>query len=62
VRFSIRHLLEPSGDGKTRLRVIGESESAGGLFKIGGALLRRAVERRAREDFERLKQLLESDR
>jgi carbon monoxide dehydrogenase subunit G len=62
VRFSIRHLLEPSGEGKTRLRVMGESEGAGGLFKIGGRLLRRAVERRAREDFERLKQLLESDR
>jgi carbon monoxide dehydrogenase subunit G len=62
VRFSIRHLLEPSGEGKTRLRVIGESEATGGLFKIGGRLLLRAVERRAREDFERLKQLLESDR
>ena len=60
VRFSIRHLLEPSGEGKTRLRVMGESEGVGGLFKIGGRLLRRAVERRAREDFERLKQLLES--
>jgi carbon monoxide dehydrogenase subunit G len=61
VRFSIRHLLEPSGEGRTRLRVIGESEGgAGGLFKLGGRLLRRAVERRAREDFERLKQILES--
>jgi carbon monoxide dehydrogenase subunit G len=58
-RFSVRHLLAPAGEGRTHLRVIGESEGAGGLFKIGGRLLRRAVERRAREDFERLKELLE---
>ena len=60
VRFSIDHLLEPVGEGKTRLRVLGESEGAGGIFKIGGRLLRRAVERRAREDFARLKELLEA--
>ena len=59
-RFSVRHLLEPAGEGRTRLRVMGEAEGAGGIFKLGGALLRRAVERRAREDFERLKELLES--
>jgi carbon monoxide dehydrogenase subunit G len=60
VRFSVRHLLEPAGEGKTRLRVMGEAEGAGGVFKIGGRLLGRAVERRAREDFDRLKKLLES--
>jgi carbon monoxide dehydrogenase subunit G len=60
VRFSVRHLLEPAGEGKTRLRVMGESEGVGGLFKIGGRLLGRAVERRVREDFARLKELLES--
>ena len=61
VRFSVRHVLEPAGEGSTRLRVMGEAEGAGGIFKLGGPLLRRAVERRAREDFERLKELLESD-
>ena len=60
VRFSVRHLLEPAGEGRTRLRIVGEAEGAGGIFKLGGTLLRRAVERRARDDFERLKQLLES--
>ena len=61
VRFAVRHLLEPAGEGRTRLRVMGESEGAGGVFKLGGRLLRRAVERRAREDFERLKELLETE-
>jgi carbon monoxide dehydrogenase subunit G len=61
VRFAVRHLLEPAGEGRTRLRVLAESEGAGGLFKLGGRLLRRAVERRAREDFQRLKELLESE-
>ena len=57
----MQHLLEPVGEGRTRLRVLGESEGAGGLFKLGGRLLRRAVERRAHEDFERLKELLEAE-
>ena len=61
VRFSIRHLLEPAGVGRTRLRVLGEAESPGGLFKLGGRLLRRAAERRFQEDFARLKALLEAD-
>ena len=60
VHFAVRHLLEPAGEG-TRLRVMGESEGAGGIFKLGGRLLHRAVERRAREDFRRLKELLESE-
>ena len=62
VHFAVRHLLEPAGEGGTRLRVMGESEGAGGLFKLGGRLLRRAVERRAREDFQQLKELLEAER
>jgi carbon monoxide dehydrogenase subunit G len=61
VHFAVRHLLEPAGEGRTRLRVEGESEGAGGVFKLGGRLLHRAVERRAREDFQRLKELLESE-
>jgi len=62
VRFSIHHMLNEVGEGRTRLRIMGESESVGGIFKIGGRLLRRAVERRAHEDFARLKELLEHDR
>jgi len=62
VHFAVRHLLEPAGEGRTRLRILGESEGAGSIFKLGGRLLRRAVQHRAREDFERLKELLESER
>jgi carbon monoxide dehydrogenase subunit G len=61
VRFSVRHLLEPAGEGRTRLRVVGETGGAGGLFKLGGRLLRRAAERRFHEDFARLKHILEPD-
>lgn len=60
VRFSVRHLLEPAGEGRTRLLVAGEAEAVGGLFKLGGRLLRRAAERRVREDFTRLKTQLEA--
>jgi carbon monoxide dehydrogenase subunit G len=60
VRFSVRHLVEPAGEGRTRLRVVGDTEGAGGLFKLGGPLLRRAAQRRFQEDFARLKALLES--
>ena len=59
VRFSVHHLLEPAGEGRTRVRVVGESEGPGGLFKLGGRLLGRAVQQRAVEDFARLKELLE---
>lgn len=61
VHFAVRHVLEPVGEGRTRLRIEGESEGAGGVFKLGGRLLHRAIERRAREDFRRLKELLESE-
>lgn len=63
VRFSVHHRLEPAGEGRTRLSVVGETEGpVGGLFKLGGRLLTRAAERRFVEDFERLKQLLEAGR
>ena len=57
VRVEIRHLLEPAGDG-TVVRVEAEAD-AGKLFGLGGPLLRKAAERRACGDFERLKSLLE---
>ena len=57
VPVSIRHLLEPAGDGTL---VLLEAEAdPGKLFGLGGPLLRKAAERRARGDFERLKAILE---
>lgn len=60
VRFSVRHLLEPAGEGRTKVTVLGEApEGPGGLFKLGGPLLKRAAVRRFHEDFGRLKARLE---
>jgi carbon monoxide dehydrogenase subunit G len=54
VRFSVRHELEPSG-GDTLLTVTAES----GVPSFAGGLLARRVEKQFRQDFERLKQILE---
>jgi carbon monoxide dehydrogenase subunit G len=58
VRVSIRHVLERSDTG-TALRVVAEADP-GKLLGLGGPLVRRAAERRARGDFERLKTVLEA--
>jgi len=58
VQVTVRHLLEAAGDG-TLVRVDAEAD-AGKLFGLGGPLLRKAAERRARGDFERLKARLEA--
>ena len=58
VRVSIRHRLEPAGDG-TLVLVEAEAD-AGKLLGLGGPLLRKAAERRARGDFDRLKAVLEA--
>ena len=58
VQVSIRHRLEPAGAG-TLVLVEAEAD-AGKLLGLGGPLLRKAAERRARGDFERLKALLEA--
>lgn len=58
VRVEIRHLLEPAGEG-TLVLVEAEAD-AGKLVGLGGPLVRRAAERRARGDFRRLKALLEA--
>ena len=58
VQVSIHHRLEPAGDG-TLVRVEAEAD-AGKLLGLGGPLLRKVAERRARGDFERLKALLEA--
>lgn len=58
VRVSIRHRLEPAGEG-TLLLVEAEAHT-GKLVGLGGPLLRKAAERRARGDFERLKAVLDA--
>lgn len=57
VPFSVRHELEPAGDG-TRLTVVAEGEVPG--FAAG--LLTRRAERQFRTDFARLKAILESSK
>jgi len=57
VHVTIRHLLEPADEG-TLVRVEADAD-AGKLLGLGGPLLRKAAERRARGDFERLKRVLE---
>ena len=59
VRFSARHLLEPTDDG-TLLTLVGDV-NAGRLFGVAGGLVRKAAERRTRADFERLRRLLQTD-
>jgi carbon monoxide dehydrogenase subunit G len=58
IDVAVRHLLEPTAAG-TRLTLLGEADP-GRLFGLGGPLLRKAAERRARSDFERLKRRLET--
>jgi carbon monoxide dehydrogenase subunit G len=58
VPFSVRHTLEPSGDG-TRLTVVGEGD-AGLLPGFAAGIMARRAEKQFRKDFERLKRLLES--
>ena len=57
VPVSIRHRLEQVGEGT--LVLVEVEADAGTLLGLGGPLLRRAAERRARSDFGRLKSLLE---
>jgi len=53
--FSVRHELELA-DGATRLTVIAEGDAPG----ITASLMARRAEKQFREDFERLKGILES--
>jgi hypothetical protein len=50
-KVSIGHRLEPAGDGTVVLLEV--EADPGKLFGLGGPLLRKAAERRARGDFER---------
>jgi len=58
LRFTVRHLLEPSGGG-TSLNVVAEAD-AGLLPGFASGLVARRAEKQFRGDFERLKELLES--
>lgn len=58
VRATIRHVLEPAGEG-TRLQVVGEL-AGGGLRGLAGPLLERAARREGQADLRRLKQVLEA--
>jgi len=59
VPFSVRHELEPSGAGGTRLTVVGEGD-AGLLPGFAAGIMARRAEKQFRKDFERLKRLLET--
>ena len=58
VPFSVRHELEPAGEG-TRLTVNGEGD-AGLLPGFAAGIMARRAEKQFRKDFERLKRILES--
>ncbi len=58
VPFTVRHELEPSGDG-TRLTVVGEGDHRL-LPGFAAGIMARRAEKQFRRDFERLKRLLES--
>ncbi len=58
VPFTVRHELEPLGEG-TKLTVIGEGD-AGMLPGFAAGIMTRRAEKQFRKDFERLKKLLES--
>jgi carbon monoxide dehydrogenase subunit G len=58
VPFSVRHELEPAGEG-TQLRVIGEAEIAL-LPGFAAGIMERRARKQFQKDFERLKHILES--
>jgi carbon monoxide dehydrogenase subunit G len=59
VSLSLECTLEPSGSG-TRLNVSGEGEPSGGLAKVAGPIVARKIAGQFKNDFETLKQNLES--
>jgi uncharacterized protein YndB with AHSA1/START domain len=59
VTFRVSHRLERTDDGGTHVTISGEGRASGPL-RFAGPLLRGVVERQAREDLVRLKQVLES--
>jgi uncharacterized protein YndB with AHSA1/START domain len=59
VPFTVRHVLEPSDGGATRLHVVGEADP-GLLPGFAAGIMARRAEKQFRKDFDRLKRLLES--
>ena len=57
IKFTVDHRLEEE-DGGTRLHVLAEGK-AGGLMKLGEPVLARRADAELRQDFARLKDLLE---
>lgn len=58
VKFTVDHELAAQGDG-TRLTLVAEAEP-GGLMRLTGPMIARTAEQQFRQDFDRLKELLES--
>jgi carbon monoxide dehydrogenase subunit G len=58
VRFTVDHELVAQ-DGGTRLTLVAEAEP-GGLMRFTGPMIARTAEQQFRQDFDRLKALLES--
>jgi carbon monoxide dehydrogenase subunit G len=58
VRFTVDHELVGQGGG-TRLTLVAEAEP-GGLMRFTGPMVARTAEQQFRQDFDRLKELLES--
>jgi hypothetical protein len=58
VPFSVTQVLEPRDDG-TRLSFVGEGEP-GGFFKLAEPVVARVAERQFKNDFETMKDILES--
>jgi carbon monoxide dehydrogenase subunit G len=58
VKFTVDHELAAQGEG-TRLTLIAEAEP-GGLVRLTGPMIARTAEQQFRQDFDRLKELLES--
>jgi uncharacterized membrane protein len=59
IPLRVRHELEPA-NGSTRVRIAVEGEP-GGLFKFAERMAAKQAERQFTRDFERLKEVLESD-
>jgi carbon monoxide dehydrogenase subunit G len=58
VKFTVDHELAAQGKG-TRLTLVAEAEP-GGLMRLTGPMIARTAEQQFRQDFDRLKELLES--
>jgi carbon monoxide dehydrogenase subunit G len=58
VKFTVDHELAAQAEG-TRLTLVAEAEP-GGLMRLTGPMVARTAEQQFRQDFDRLKELLET--